>query len=130
VNVRFSIPKKLDSIIKRGKDKLEPKQNTGVVYRLDCKDCERVYIGQTKQHLETRVREHRNNIKNASGNNSVVTNHRLSTNHEFKWDNVSILHKEKNRRKSEIAEMFYIKKYKKNNSSLNLQKDMEFKSYL
>jgi len=49
---------------------------------LDCKDCEQVYIGQTKRHLKTRVREHRNNIKNASGNNSVITNHRLSTNHE------------------------------------------------
>jgi len=81
------------------------------------------FIGQTKGHLETRVREHRNNIRNASGNNSVVTNHRLSTNHELKWDNVSILHKERNRRKREIAEMFYIKKYKKNNSSLNLWKD-------
>jgi len=33
VNVRFSIPKKLDSIIKKGKDKLELKQNTGVVYK-------------------------------------------------------------------------------------------------
>jgi len=125
VNVRFSIPKKLDSIIKRGKDKLELKQNTGVVYRLDCKDCEQVYIEQTKRHLETRVREHRNNIKNASGNNSVVTNHRLSTNHEFKWDNVSILHKERHRRKREIAEMFFIKKYKKSNRTLNLQKDTD-----
>jgi len=125
VNVRFSIPKKLDSIIKKGKDKLEVEQNTGVVYRLDCEDCEQVYIGQTKRHLETRVKEHRNNIKNASGNYSVVTNHRLSTDHEFKWDNVNILHKERNRRKREIAEMFFIKKYKKNNRTLNLQKDTD-----
>jgi len=125
VNVRFSIPKKLDSIIKKGKDKLETKKNTGVIYKLDCVDCEKVYIGQTKRHLETRVKEHRNNIKNASGNYSVVTNHRLSYDHEFEWDNVSILHKENNRRKREIAEMFFIKKYKKENRTLNLQKDTE-----
>jgi len=125
VNVRFSILKKLDSIIKKGKDKLEVEQNTGVVYRLDCEDCEQVYIGQTKRHLVTRVKEHRNNIKNVSGNYSVVTNHRLSMDHEFKWNNVSILHKERNRRKREIAEMFFIKKYKKNNRSLNLQKDTD-----
>jgi len=31
VNVRFSIPKKLDSIIKKSKGKLKLKQNTGVV---------------------------------------------------------------------------------------------------
>jgi len=125
VNVSFSIPKKLDSIIKKGKNKLELKQNTGVVYRLDCKDCEQVYIRQIKRHLETKIREPKNNIKNASGNYSVVTNHRLSTDHEFKWDNVSILHKERNRRKREIAEIFFIKKYKKNNRTLNLQKDTD-----
>jgi len=79
MEVRFTIPKKLDSLIKNGKDKLDIGQNTGVVYRIDCKDYDQVYIGQTKRHLETRVKEHMNNIKNSSGNYSVVTNHRLST---------------------------------------------------
>jgi len=125
VDVRYTIPKKLDCIIKRGKDRLDTKSNTDVVYKLECKDCEKVYIGQTKRHLETRVKEHRNNIRNASGNFSVVTNHRLSNNHEFNWDEPIILHKEKNRRKREIAEMFFIKKYKKNKTSLNLQSDTD-----
>jgi len=35
----------------------------------------------------------------------------------------NILHKEKNRRKREIAEIFFIKKYK--NKSLNLQKNTD-----
>jgi len=125
VDVRYTIPKKLDCIIKKGKDRLDRKSNTDVVYKIDCNDCEKVYIGQTKRHLETRVKEHKNNIKNASGNFSVVTNHRLSSNHEFKWDEPIILHKEKNRRKREIAEMFFIKKFKKNKTSLNLQSDTD-----
>jgi len=125
MEVRFTIPKKLDLLIKKGKDKLDIGQNTGVVYRIDCKDCDQVYIGQTKRHLETRVKEHMNNIKNPSGNYSVVTNHRLSVNHDFKWDKPNILYKERNRRKREIAEMFFIKKYKKTNNSLNLQKDTD-----
>jgi len=54
----------------------------------------------------------------------VVTNHRLSEKHDFKWDEI-ILHKERNRREREIAEMFFIKKYKKTNNSLDLQKDIE-----
>jgi len=45
---------------------------------------DQVYIGQTKRHIEISIKEHRNNIKN-SGNYSVVTNHRLSKNHDFKW---------------------------------------------
>jgi len=82
-------------------------------------------IGQTKRHLETRIKEHRNNIKNPHGNYSVVTEHRLSCNHDFEWDKPEILHMEKNRRKREIAEMFFIKKFKKSNKSINLQKDTD-----
>jgi len=122
VNVTYSIPKKLDNMIIKGKDRLEDRQKTEVVYKIACKDCDQVYIGQTKRHLETRVKEHRNNIRNPSGNFSVVTNHRISLNHEFDWDKTCILHKERNRKKREIAEMCFIKKHNKN---INLQKDTE-----
>jgi len=125
VDVRYTIPKKLDSIIKKGKDRLDARQNTDIVYKIECINCDQVYIGQTKRHLETRIKEHRNNINNPSHNYSVVTNHRLSEKHDFKWDEPIILHKERNMRKRKIAEMFFIKKYKKTNNSLNLQKDTE-----
>jgi len=71
--------------------------------------------------LETRIKEHRNNNKNP-GNFSVVTNHRISLHHEFEWDKTRVLHKKRNRKKREIAEMFFIKKY---NNNINLQKDTE-----
>jgi len=50
----------------------------------------------------------------------------LSEKHDFKWDEPIILHKERNRRRREIAEMFLITKYKKKtNNSFNLQMDTE-----
>jgi len=55
----------------------------------------------------------------------VVTNHKLEENHDFKWKEPIILHKERNRRKREIAEMFFIKKFKKKGTSLNLQSDTD-----
>jgi len=122
VDVRFSIPKKLDTLIRKGKDRLDDFRRTEVVYQIECRDCDQVYIGQTKRHLETRVKEHKNNIKNPSGNFSVVTNHRISLQHEFDWDKTRILHKERNRKKREIAEMFFIKKHVNN---INLQKDTD-----
>jgi len=122
VDVGFTIQKKLDNIIKRGKDRLDNQQVTEVVYKINCNKCDKVYIGQTKRHLGTRIKEHRNNIKNKSGNFSVVTDHRLSLSHNFDWDNPNILHKEKNRKKREIAEMFLIKKF---DYTINLQKDTE-----
>jgi len=52
----------------------------------------------------------------------MIINHRLSANHDFK---PSILYKKRNRRKREIVEMFFIKKYKETNKSLNFQKDTD-----
>jgi len=109
-------------VIRKGKDRLDDRRKTKVVYKIECKDCDQVYIGQTKRHLETRIKEHRNNIKNPSGNLSVVTNHRISLHHEFEWDKTRILHEERNRKKREIAEMFF---FKKHNNNINLQKDID-----
>jgi len=111
-----------DMLIKKGKDQLKNSQVTEVVYKLNCNNCDRVYIGQTRRHLGTRVKEHFNNMKSTSGNYSVVSNHRLLFNHNFQWDKPNILHKERNRKKREIAKMFLIKKYDNN---INLQKDTE-----
>jgi len=36
VDVRYTIPKKLDCIIKKGKDRLDTKLNTDIVYKIDC----------------------------------------------------------------------------------------------
>jgi len=122
VDVRFTIPKNLDNIIKRGKNRLNDQQVTEVLYKINCNDCDKVYIGQTKRHLVTRIKEHKNNIKNLSGNFSIVTDHRLSFHHNFDWDNSNILHKERNKKKRDIAEMFFIKKF---NNTINLQKDIK-----
>jgi len=122
VEIRYTIPNKLDTIIRRGKDRMIAGRVTEVVYKIDCKNCEKVYIGQTKRHLSTRINEHKNNINNTAGNFSVVSQHRIEFDHDFDWCKLNILHKEPNRRKREIAEMFYIKKF---NNNINLQRDTE-----
>lgn len=121
-NVLFTIPKKLNCLIKSGKDILDTNKQTGVVYQIKCKMCDSIYVGQTKRHLGVRINEHRRNIKNSSSNFSVVSEHRLNFDHEFDWSNPSVLHKENHRKKREIAEMYFIKKL---NSTINLQKDTE-----
>jgi len=45
VDVRYTIPKKLDSIIRKDKDSLKDYQMTEIVYKINCKDCDQVYIG-------------------------------------------------------------------------------------
>ncbi|EZA54945.1 hypothetical protein X777_05469, partial [Ooceraea biroi] len=60
------VTKKLDYFIKCGKDALKPCQRTDVVYKINCANCEACYIGQTKRHVCTRVREHMNDVRKAT----------------------------------------------------------------
>jgi hypothetical protein len=45
-----------EQIIKRGKDKIPISQEQGVVFKVNCKNCDSCYIGQTKHSVETRMK--------------------------------------------------------------------------
>lgn len=53
---------------------------------------------------------------------SVVSQHRLINNHDFKWSTSRILYLENHTQKREITEVFFIKRL---NNNTNLQKDTE-----
>ncbi|EZA58152.1 hypothetical protein X777_01880, partial [Ooceraea biroi] len=118
----FTIPNKLNQIIKSGKDKIENKDMMGVVYKIDCKNCDSCYVGQTKRRLDTRIKEHKADINKDPDFHSVVSKHRLDCNHEFDWINTQVLHRKEHIKKREIAEMYFIKRHDK---TINTQNDTE-----
>lgn len=120
--IAYSIPNTLKNFIRTGKDTLDKMSACDVVYKINCTDCDASYVGQTKRQLKTRVREHRLDINKKSGSPSVISEHRLSENHDFDWDNVQILDKESSFKKRSISEMLHIKKQV---SGLNKQGDTE-----
>jgi len=65
------------------------------VYKISCKNCDAIYVGQTKRKLNIRISEHRNRINRKSTNITVITEHRLRHNHDFDWLNVKILDNER-----------------------------------
>ncbi|KAL6418590.1 hypothetical protein ACFW04_011984 [Cataglyphis niger] len=93
--VVYNISKKLNSLIKRGKDGLPISNRTEIVYKINCKNCSASYIDQTKRHLSTRVKEHFNNIKMHASNLSVISKHKLEFDHDFDWSAPDILHNKK-----------------------------------
>jgi len=103
------------------KDQLPTSSRSNVVYRIDCSNCDASYVEQTKRLLKNRISEHRNHIKRNSNRVSVITNHRITFEHEFDW-NVRVLDDETNYKKRLISEMIHIKNQK---YSLNLQNDTE-----
>ncbi|XP_018360778.1 PREDICTED: uncharacterized protein LOC108759711 [Trachymyrmex cornetzi] len=78
--------------------------------------------GQTGRKLNTRINEHRNSINWKTNTQSVITNHRLEVNHEFDWENIQILDKERNLSKRLISEKAHILMQK---NGLNLRSDTD-----
>jgi len=80
--------------------------NNNVVYKILCNDCDASYVGQTKRQLETRVKEHSNNLKSLSSNPLIITEHILQHSRSFDWE---ILDNESNYYKRSVSEMLHIK---------------------
>ena len=113
----------LADIIKHGKDKSEKWQETGVVYKFNCKDCSAYYIGETKRKLKERISEHQK-CKNKL---LTVPLHIVeNSSHKFDWNNVKILDREKNYNKRLISEMLHINMYK---HTLNKKEDTQSLSH-
>lgn len=116
----YSCSHPLKRFIKVGKDKLDNMSHSDVVYKISCSECEVTYVGQTKRQLGTRVKEHRTDINKKSASPSVISCHRLETNHEFDWENTKILDEEPSFYKRIVSEMVHIKRQ---NAALNKQND-------
>ena len=127
--IAYTCINKISKFIKTGKDTLHSSEQCNVVYKISCSECDSTYVGQTKRKLKTRVTEHRSDIKKRSGSPSVITQHRLNFNHDFGWDKVEILDRERCYGRRLISEMLHIKSQ---DFGLNKQEDTEFlpESYL
>ena len=63
------------------KDK-EPALKKSGIYKINCKQCDKVYIGQTKRNLETRTKHFRNLRLNHT-DKSAIASHFWNTGHEI-----------------------------------------------
>lgn len=64
------------------KDREEPNNRQGVVYKIKCSDCQASYIGETGRNLTTRLTEHKRATKNGGANKHIAVHH-LLTNHNI-----------------------------------------------
>ncbi|KAI4459402.1 tgf-beta family [Holotrichia oblita] len=83
---------------------------SNVVYKLDCKDCNKCYIGQTKQYLKKRIYNHQYTVTHNVTAETALSKHSKDRRHNFDFQNIKILKKENNYKKRLIYEMIYIKK--------------------
>lgn len=99
---------KFDNMIKLGKDKYKKEEISNIVYKINCKDCESTYIGQSGRKLQIRVDEHKKDVKKCK-TKSALYKHMLDNNcKSIDFDNVKIIDRERNKSKRLFSEMFHI----------------------
>ena len=107
------------------KDKRPPHDTAGVVYEIPCKDCDKVYVGETGRRFGVREREHKKDVEQLEGvkytrsqrktslaeqHQSALTDHAAQTNHTINWEGVKLPAKEPDWRTRGIKEAIAIKK--------------------
>ena len=80
----------LQQLLTNVKDKVEPKDRQGVVYKIKCRDCPTTYVGETGRNLNTRLTEHRRATKNGNNKNNIAEHH-LQTDHRIDWDSAECI---------------------------------------
>jgi hypothetical protein len=69
------------------KDKTDIMDKSGVIYKIQCKDCSESYVGETERNLRHRIKEHRRE-------SSPVGAHLIQEDHQLDKDCVKILSSE------------------------------------
>lgn len=95
----------------RPKDKVPPAMKKSVVYKINCKDCDFIYYGQTERALKTRIREHKKAVADCDLN-SKLAQHANFQIHSFDFDNAAIVDSETNCHKRLFLEAWHSKKDK------------------
>ena len=87
------------------------------VYIIPCKNCNKIYVGETERSLQLRVTEHRKYAKDPK--KSAVARHQLECGHVMDFDKAAIKIHENNLLKRKILEYLMIKNNQvlENNSS-------------
>ncbi len=90
VTLAFKPHQTIRQYLVRPKDPVEPLEACGVVYQIQCNDCEETYIGHSGRPLNTRVQEHRTAVRKSSVS-SGVAEHTIKTGHDIDWESVEII---------------------------------------
>ena len=92
------------------RDKIDKSKTCGVVYRINCKDCMRSYVGQTRNSLATRVGQHRAALRLMQPEKSALAEHALSEGHQIDWSSADILSIENNAHRRLFVEALHTTK--------------------
>ena len=84
-------PLELQSIKAKPKDRVPTDAKTHAVYSIQCSDCEKVYLSQTKRQFRIRLKEHQRAVCNSNSSKSALAEDVCETSHNIAWDDSRII---------------------------------------
>ena len=90
IRVVFKSGQTLCSMLTKVEDTLPPGKQSNVLDRIPC-SCGQVYIGETKQRLGTRLKEHRDACERGMMEKSAVAEHAWEHHHPIHWEETTVL---------------------------------------
>ena len=103
ITVAHKPTKTLQKILSNPKDPVTQETKTGVIYNIQCKDCNSHYVGQTDRRLAEHIHEHQQAVRRHD-ENSLISQHMDRLNHTFSWETLSILDQAKSKNAREFLE--------------------------
>ena len=85
------------------KDTMPGDCQPGVVYAIGCKDCPKIYIGETSRQARQRVKEHKDHVRKGAREKSAVAEHVIEATHAIHWQ-ARVIGKEQNLTKRKVLE--------------------------
>jgi hypothetical protein len=104
------------------KDRTSKEETSAVIYKVECHDCGKNYIGHTSRKLKDRLYEHDYYIRSKSPSSGLAA-HALNNRHKFNFEGTKILGTESNRKKRETKEIINI--YKNQHNTVNIKQDVK-----
>lgn len=92
------------------KQKLPKDMTSNCVYRIDCLDCENIYVGETTKLIKSRIYQHNNSVapQNIIQPKTALAAHANDTQHQFDFKNIKILDRKNNLAKLKTSEINHI----------------------
>jgi len=114
----------LRNLLVHPKHRISDEEKPEVVYKIPCKNCEHVYIGETGRPLGARVKKHRKEVDSITEifikvektraasicNKSAITDHVCNENHMIDWANAKMIDRESDKAGRLIREAIWIRK--------------------
>ena len=106
-------------LCKRIKHPLPVHKRKGVVYSIECNDCDCVYVGETGRTLEDRCKEHERHARLFAAEKSAVADHALKFGHSINWKSAKVLDTAAGIVKRRIKERLHIERLSRQKPLMN-----------